>query len=108
MAEKNPDGKKLSIGKPTLSLKPRTETGTVRQSFSHGRSKQVVVEVKRTRGLKDSKPEAAMPVTAAAPAAAPAPRRGVASTTKPGGAAAAPATAPAAPAPKPSGVVLRT
>ena len=27
-----------------LTLKPRTETGVVRQSFSHGRSKQVVVE----------------------------------------------------------------
>src|SRR6185436_10080667 len=79
MAENNPEGKKLSVGKPTLSLKPRTETGTVRQSFSQGRSKQVVVEVKRSRGLKDSKPEAA-----------------------------APATAPAAPAPRPSGVVLRT
>ena len=32
----------------TLSLK-RTETSTVRQSFSHGRSKAVVVEKKRTR-----------------------------------------------------------
>ena len=32
----------------TLSLK-RTETSTVRQSFSHGRSKAVVVEKKRAR-----------------------------------------------------------
>ena len=48
---KTPDGKTLSVGgKSTLSLKPRTETGTVRQSFSHGRSKQVVVEVKKRRG----------------------------------------------------------
>ena len=39
---KNPGEKKLSVGK--LTLKPRTETGVVRQSFSHGRSKQVVVE----------------------------------------------------------------
>jgi translation initiation factor IF-2 len=108
MAEKNPDGKKLSVGKPTLSLKPRTETGTVRQSFSHGRSKQVVVEVKRSRSLKDSKPEAAAPATAAAPAAAPAARRGASPATKPAASAAAPAAAPAAPAPKPSGVVLRT
>jgi len=108
MAEKNPDGKKLSVGKPTLSLKPRTETGTVRQSFSHGRSKQVVVEVKRSRSLKDSKPEAAAPATAAAPAAAPAARRGATPAAKPAASAAAPATAPAAPAPKPSGVVLRT
>jgi len=35
-------------GGKTLSLK-RTETSTVRQSFSHGRSKAVVVEKKRTR-----------------------------------------------------------
>src|SRR5207237_288807 len=46
---KTPDGKTLSVGKSTLSLKPRTETGVVRQSFSHGRSKQVVVEVKKRR-----------------------------------------------------------
>jgi len=46
---KNPGGeKKLSVSSKTLTLKPRTETGVVRQSFSHGRSKQVVVEkVKR-------------------------------------------------------------
>ena len=35
-------------GSKTLSLK-RTETSTVRQSFSHGRSKAVVVEKKRAR-----------------------------------------------------------
>jgi translation initiation factor IF-2 len=35
-------------GGKTLSLK-RTETSTVRQSFSHGRSKAVVVEKKRAR-----------------------------------------------------------
>src|SRR5882672_8382795 len=35
-------------GGKTLSLK-RTETSTVRQSFSHGRSKAVVVEKKRVR-----------------------------------------------------------
>src|SRR5262245_33758385 len=108
MAEQTPDGKKLTVGKPTLSLKPRTETGTVRQSFSHGRSKQVVVEVKRSRSLKDSKPEAAAPATAAAPVAAPAARRGATPAAKPAASVAAPATAPAAPAPKPSGVVLRT
>ena len=44
---KTPGEKKLSVSK--LTLKPRTETGTVRQSFSHGRSKQVVVEVKKRR-----------------------------------------------------------
>ena len=64
---KTPDGKTLSVGKSTLSLKPRTETGVVRQSFSHGRSKQVVVEVKKRRiPGPEGKPEA----TTAAPAAA--------------------------------------
>ena len=61
---KTPDGKTLSVEKKTLSLKPRTagETGVVRQSFSHGRSKQVVVEVKRSRNAPaHGKPEAAAP-----------------------------------------------
>src|SRR6266566_960036 len=40
-------GRSRGAGK-TLSLK-RTETSTVRQSFSHGRSKAVVVEKKRAR-----------------------------------------------------------
>ncbi|AEI01187.1 translation initiation factor IF-2 [Afipia carboxidovorans OM5] len=89
---KNPGDKPLSVGSKTLSLKPRTETGVVRQSFSHGRSKSVVVEKKTKRRLATD--------TAPAPAAEPA---------KP---AAAPTAAPRAPAPKaparPSGMVLRT
>ena len=48
---KTPDDKKLSVPSKTLSLKPRVETGTVRQSFSHGRSKQVVVEKRGKRRL---------------------------------------------------------
>lgn len=117
MAEttKTPDGKTLSVGKPTLSLKRSTETGTVRQSFSHGRSKQVVVEVKkrRTPGA-DGKPEPATPAPAApvvAKRASPAtPARGTAPAARATPATAAPAAAPApaAPATKPSGVVLRT
>lgn len=43
-----PRPKKLSVSGKTLTLKPRSETGVVRQSFKHGRSKQVVIEkVKR-------------------------------------------------------------
>jgi translation initiation factor IF-2 len=44
--------KKLSItSSKTLTLKPRgSETGVVRQSFSHGRTKSVVVEKVRSRG----------------------------------------------------------
>ncbi len=70
---KNPGDKPLSVGTKTLSLKPRTETGVVRQSFSHGRTKQVVVEKKTKRRLAgDPAPEAA-PAPAAAPKPAPRP-----------------------------------
>jgi translation initiation factor IF-2 len=96
---KTPEGKTLSVGSKTLSLKPRTETGVVRQSFSHGRSKQVVVEVKkrRTGGAEVKAPEPPPPPPKPAPVVA----------KKPAPAAPKPA-APAAPAPRPSGVVLRT
>jgi translation initiation factor IF-2 len=105
---KTPDGKTLSVEKKsTLSLKPRTETGVVRQSFSHGRSKQVVVEVKRSRtAAKDGKPEVAAPAPAAP--AAPAAKRAAPAAPAAKSAAPAAAPAPAAPPPKSSGVVLRT
>src|SRR5687768_5966963 len=50
MSDTDEDGRagRSSGGSKTLSLK-RTETSTVRQSFSHGRSKAVVVEKKRAR-----------------------------------------------------------
>src|SRR5882757_1119901 len=111
-------GDKLSVTPTkTLTLKPRSETGVVRQSFSHGRSKAVVVEkVKR----RIERPGEAKTVEAAPAAPAPATPASDRGTTvrrggvAPRGAAAAPAPAPrpaaAAPvaAPKPSGVVLRT
>ena len=59
---KNPGEKKLSVAGTKLTLKPRTETGVVRQSFSHGRSKQVVVEKVKRRsigGAAEAKPEPA-------------------------------------------------
>src|SRR5882672_780736 len=94
---KVPGEKKLSVaGK--LTLKPRTETGVVRQSFSHGRSKQVVVEKVKRRSIGGG------PELKAEPAPAEAPKKRPAAAPK----AAAPAAAPAAEAPKPSGVVLRT
>jgi translation initiation factor IF-2 len=92
----------------TLTLKRAgVEQGVVRQSFSHGRSKAVVVEKvkRRIAGPGDAKAE---PV--AVPDRGPAPKRvGVAVRTPaaPAAAAAAPSTA-AATAPKASGVVLRT
>ena len=80
--------------KPTLTRKPLTlsrslESGEVKQTFSHGRTNKVVVEVKRKKlvGKPGYAPEpevaapppppppAASPVTAApAPVTAPAPR----------------------------------
>ena len=94
---KNPGDKKLGVGSKTLTLKRGVEQGTVRQSFSHGRSKQVVVEKVKRRVIgapTETKPEAA-------PAPEAATKRAKAEAPK-----AAPAERPAA-APK-SGVVLRT
>src|SRR5476651_2432875 len=77
----------------TLSLK-KTETSTVKQSFSHGRTKAVVVEKKRS---------AAPPATTAKAPAKPAAERPAAQSAAPEVAA----KAPAAPAAAPRGVVLR-
>jgi translation initiation factor IF-2 len=97
-------GEKLSVGSGKLTLKPRIEQGVVRQSFSHGRSKAVVVEkVKRRAGPGEGKAE---PV--AAPDRSATPKRAAAAPAK--APASVPAAAPgaAAGAPKASGVVLRT
>src|SRR6476660_3474293 len=72
--------------RPPLGLKRTVETGKVKQSFSHGRSKTVVVEVKKRRILgrpgeapppEAPKPEpvAEAPKPAPKPAAPAAPRR---------------------------------
>ncbi len=94
---KNTGDKTLSVGPTkTLTLKRPVEQGTVRQSFSHGRSKAVLVEKvkRRTLGPAEVKATHAQPAAPAAPApAAPVP--------------AAPPPKPA-PAKPPSGVVLRT
>src|SRR3954453_7423447 len=96
-------GEKLSVtSKTTLTLKPRAETGVVRQSFSHGRSKAGVVEKGRKRTLGEAKPTEPTPV---APGSTPR-RVGVVAPGAP--APAPPPTAPPAPAQKPPGVVLRT
>src|SRR3984893_4813626 len=96
-------GDKLSVSSTkTLTLKRGgVEQGVVRQSFSHGRSKAVVVEkVKRRIGPAEGKAEPVAPERSATPkqAAAPATARAP-STATPAAAAAAPKT---------SGVVLRT
>ena len=94
---KTPGDKTLSVPTKTLTLKPRVETGTVRQSFSHGRTKQVVVEKRGKRRVGGDAPatetHAPEPVVAkAAPGKGPRP--------SPGNAIAAPRSG--------SGVVLRT
>src|SRR5450756_1790101 len=96
---KSPGDKTLSVPSKTLTLKPRVETGTVRQSFSHGRTKQVVVEKRGKRRVGGDGPatETHAPEPAAAKVAAPAPAK-------------APLARPATPPPprSNSGVVLRT
>src|SRR5436305_5180461 len=101
---KTPGDKTLSVSSTkTLTLKPRAETGVVRQSFSHGRSKAVVVEKVRSRRPGEGKAEAAPAAPVATPRRVGVVARGPAPAPTP------PApTTPAAPAPKPSGVVLRT
>src|ERR1700744_1892000 len=95
---KTPGEKTLSVPTKTLTLKPRVEQGTVRQSFSHGRTKQVVVEKRGKRRIGGDPP-------ATETSHAPEPVVAKAAPVK------APMTRPAPP-PNPargnSGVVLRT
>jgi translation initiation factor IF-2 len=94
---KTPGDKTLSVPTKTLSLKPRVETGTVRQSFSHGRTKQVVVEKRGKRRIGGDTP--AVETTHAPEPAAP-----KSAGSAPAGRTASPAAAPRSN----SGVVLRT
>jgi translation initiation factor IF-2 len=99
---KNPGEKTLKVASTkTLTLKRGVEQGVVRQSFSHGRTKPVVVEKVKRRVIGPG--EAKVEVASPAPQAASGRRTAKAAST----ATAAPAAAPAAPL-KPSGVVLRT
>src|SRR5690348_13390577 len=105
MVDKNtPGDKKLSVPSKTLTLKPRVETGTVRQSFPHGRTKQVVVEKRGKRRVGGDGPMAEAPHASPEPIAAKSAAPIVAKAPLGGGRAAA----PAAPQRKPSGVVLQT
>ncbi|MFO1150138.1 MAG: translation initiation factor IF-2 [Alsobacter sp.] len=123
---KNSGDKTLSVPSKTLSLKRPVEQGVVRQSFSHGRSKAVVVEKVKRRviGPGEGKPEGVAPAPAApAASAAPAPAAPVRSAPSapprvapppppPAGGRATPAAQQGRPASspstRPSGVVLRT
>jgi translation initiation factor IF-2 len=95
---KSPGDKTLSVPTKTLTLKPRVETGTVRQSFSHGRTKQVVVEKRGKRRVGGDGPATETPHAPEPVVAKPVPVK-------------APLARPAAPPAAPrsnSGVVLRT
>ncbi|SEC79097.1 bacterial translation initiation factor 2 (bIF-2) [Rhizobiales bacterium GAS188] len=117
---KTPGDKPLSMPTGKLSIKRPAEQGTVRQSFSHGRSKTVVVEkVKRRAGTDAPAPvqapvvkrvaapavarsaQPAAPTAARSPAAAP-------SASAPQPAARAPAPRAPAPAGQKASIVLRT
>ena len=94
-ANDNENGRNAG-GRAPLTLKPRAgavSAGTVKQSFSHGRSKTVVVETKRRR--IDAPPASALGGPSAAekravfdtkPAAPPRPAPGAAPSTPAGGA----------------------
>lgn len=81
MSDTDNDKPKLGMRQP-LGLKRTVETGKVKQSFSHGRSNTVVVEVKRRRVLgpqgapvqEEAAPPPPAPVAAPPPPPAPAPR----------------------------------
>jgi translation initiation factor IF-2 len=84
MSDNDTDDKKISVtAKKTLSLRPSgLSQGTVRQNFSHGRSKAVVVETRKRRILKPGEkptdvieppPPPPQPVVREAPAPQPRP-----------------------------------
>jgi translation initiation factor IF-2 len=61
MSDNDQDMKRpLSLGRPgggRLEMRKQIETGQVRQSFPHGRSKTVTVEVRKKRALVPGQPE---------------------------------------------------
>ncbi len=96
---KNSGDKTLTVGPAkTLSLKRPVEAGVVRQSFSHGRTKAVVVETVKRRAVG---PAAAPAAPVKPTAAAPAPAKPVVPVAAPVAEAPAPTPVVAAPAPAP-------
>ncbi|MFK8253583.1 translation initiation factor IF-2 [Ancylobacter terrae] len=101
---KNPGEKTMGVGQglgqgsKTLTLKRPVEQGVVRQSFSHGRSKAVVVEKVKRRviGPGEGKPEGHAPAPHAP--SHPAPSQAAPSHAAP----AAPSAASPQPAPRPA------
>ena len=95
--DKNTGDKTLHAPSKTLSLKRPVEAGVVRQSFSHGRSKAVVVEKVKRRTLGPGEQRAEVKIEPKVEAPAPVAAAPVAAPAAPVAKAAAPA--PAAPAP---------
>ncbi len=113
MSETGNSDKTMTAAPPkaTLHLKRPVEQGTVRQSFSHGRSKAVVVEKVKRRILTPGEAAAGARPAAAAPAPAPAPAAPAPAKPVLAGAARPAPVAPAkptAPPPPKTGVVLPT
>jgi translation initiation factor IF-2 len=117
---KNTGDKTLTVAPKTLSLKRPVEQGVVRQSFSHGRSKAVVVEKVKRRAIGPGEVaprEPAAPASLKAPAAPTAPvvrapqpavtARAPQPSAPPAGSPPPIARSPAPPRPQ-TGVVLRT
>jgi translation initiation factor IF-2 len=86
MSETNETEGKAGGRKATLNLRRTVESGHVRQSFSHGRSKSVLVEKKKRRSIgaggaaapveeAQEKPQAKAPAKEAAPKPAPSQQR---------------------------------
>ncbi|GGB96930.1 translation initiation factor IF-2 [Novosphingobium endophyticum] len=71
---------KPTLGRKPLGLKRSVEAGEVKQTFSHGRTNKVVVEVKRRKligkpGAGEAAPEPKAETPAPAPAPKPAPKK---------------------------------
>ncbi|MCJ2178112.1 translation initiation factor IF-2 [Novosphingobium album (ex Hu et al. 2023)] len=84
---------KPTLGRKPLGLKRSVEAGEVKQTFSHGRTNKVVVEVKRRKLIGKPGSEGAVEAKAEAPVAAPAAPEPKAPAPRP-----APPKRPAAPA----------
>ena len=113
MSETGNSDKTVTAAPPkvTLHLKRPVEQGTVRQSFSHGRSKAVVVEKVKRRMLTPAEAAAAARTAPTAPAAAPppvAPAPAKPTLTASGRTAPVAPARPTAPPPPKTGVVLPT
>src|SRR5579863_10761092 len=111
MSDTNNTDKTLSVAaSKTLHLPKRpVEQGMVRQSFSHGRTKQVVVEKVKRRVAGPGEAPAREPAPVTLRPAAPAPAAPIAPRGPTSAAAAAKAAPSAAPvAPPKTGVVLHT